>query len=58
VGVSDNLLVWDWTQAQISQVGVPAPTGDGVTEEVTVRVNTPIAGAAKKFLSLRVTDSP
>ena len=58
VGVSNDLQTWDWTQSQIAQVGTPVPTGDGVTEEVTERVNTPISETAKKFLSLKVTDAP
>ena len=33
---------------------LPVATGDGLTEEVTVRVATPISGQAQKFLRLRV----
>jgi hypothetical protein len=58
VGVSDDLQAWDWTESQIEQLGLPAPTGDGSTEEVTVRVATPIAGQPMKFLRLRVNQLP
>ena len=54
VGVSGDLQAWDWTESQLDQLGAPVATGDGLTEEVTVRVATPIGGLAKKFLRLRV----
>lgn len=37
VGVSENLHDWDWSGMRIEQLGIPTPTGDGITEEVTVR---------------------
>ena len=58
VGVSGDLQAWDWTESQIEQLGPPAATGDGLTEEVTVRVATPIDGTGQKFLKLRVEQLP
>ena len=58
VGVSGDLQAWDWTESQIEQLGPPVATGDGLTEEVTVRVATPIDGTAQKFLRLRVDQLP
>ena len=58
VGVSGDLQAWDWTESQIEQLGLPVATGDGLTEEVTVRVATPIGTLAKKFLRLRVNQRP
>ena len=58
IGVSTNLTSWDYTESAIEQIGLPTPTGDGFTEEVTVRLATPIGGTAKKFLRLRVNQLP
>ena len=58
VGVSGDLQAWDWTESQIEQLGLPAATGDGLTEEVTVRVAPPINGMSQKFLMLRVEQLP
>ena len=58
VGVSGDLQAWDWTESQIEQLGPPVATGDGLTEEVTVRVATPINGTAREFLKLRVEQLP
>ncbi len=58
VGVSGDLQTWDWTESQIEQLGPPVATGDGLTEEVTVRVATAINGMAQKFLKLRVEQLP
>ena len=55
---SGDLQAWDWTESQIEQLGAPVATGDGLTEEVTVRVATPINGTAQKFLKLRVEQLP
>ena len=52
------MQAWDWTESQIEQLGPPVATGDGLTEEVTVRVATPIGGTAQKFLKLRVEQVP
>jgi hypothetical protein len=38
IGVSWNLWDWDWSGTEIEQVGIPTPSGDGITEEVTIRV--------------------
>jgi hypothetical protein len=39
VGLSEDLSIWDWSGSRIEQVGIPTPSGDGITEEVTVRFN-------------------
>jgi len=38
VAVSDNLIAWDRTQAQVVQVGPAVPNADGITETVKFRV--------------------
>jgi len=58
VGVSGDLQAWDGTESQIAQPGPPVATGEGLTEEVTVRVASPINGTAQKFLTLRVNQLP
>jgi hypothetical protein len=58
IGVSGDLQAWDWTESQIEQLGPPVATGDGLTEEVTVRVSAPIGGVVRKFLRLRVNQVP
>lgn len=58
VGVSGDLQAWDWTESQIEQLGLPVATGDGLTEEVTVRVTTPINALERKFLRLKVGQWP
>ena len=58
MGVSDDLQAWDWTESQIEQLGAPVATGDGLTEEVTVQMVTPIGGMGQKFLKLRVEQLP
>ena len=55
VGVSDDLSIWDWSGTKIDLIGSPVPTGDGVTEEVTVRLKTAIEDLpGPRFLRLRV----
>ena len=56
VAVSDNLSGWDSSGNQIQQVGNPVPTGDGVTETVTVQLKTPITPSmTRKFLRLQLS---
>lgn len=56
IGVSEDLGVWDWSESQIEQVGVPTPTGDGFTEEVTLRlVAAPGEEHASAFFRISVT---
>ena len=55
---SGDLQAWDWTESQIEQLGLPVPTGDGLTEEVTVRVAATIGGTSQKFMTLRVDQLP
>jgi hypothetical protein len=59
IGVSEDLGAWDWSESQIEQVGVPTPTGDGFTEEVTLRLlgepgSQPVAG----FFRIEVSTLP
>jgi len=54
--VSDDVINWDRTQSEIAPVGLPAPSGDGVTERVKVRHTVPIGpvpGGA--FLNLEIS---
>lgn len=39
VAVSPDLKAWDYTEAQVTQVGTPVPVGDGEGEVVTVEIN-------------------
>jgi hypothetical protein len=59
VGVSDNILsAWDETGNQVETVSGPTPTGDGLTETVTVRLKVPVNQApvtTRKFLRLELT---
>ncbi len=55
VEVSDDLKTWDASGTQVEFVAAPIPTGDGVTQQVKVRVKTPMASLPKKFIRLRVT---
>lgn len=50
VSVSDDLKVWDKTEAQVQMVGTPADNGDGFSETVTYRLTNASALANKKFL--------
>ncbi len=59
VEVSENLNAWDFGSAVTEQVGVPIPTGDGVSEFVTVRVLPAIGpGNDARFARLRVSRLP
>ena len=53
VCVSDNLADWDRSESQIES-GNPVPTGDGITETVTVRLKTPINTGGQKFIRLEI----
>lgn len=57
IEVADNLTgPWDPASAQVEQVGAPSPNADGLTEQVTVRLHTPLSEiTGKKFMRLRVT---
>jgi hypothetical protein len=54
VGVSDNLISWDETGAQLESAAPIVPSGDGVTEIVKIRLTTPIdqGPIKRKFLRL------
>ena len=56
VGISNDLLIWDETETEVETVGDPVPTGDEVTETVTVRCKTPIdqGQLVRKFFRLRL----
>ncbi|MBC7855257.1 MAG: hypothetical protein IAF94_17650 [Pirellulaceae bacterium] len=56
VRVADTLAgPWDESGNQLQQFGHPVPTGDGVTERVTIRLIAPVQNASRKFLQLKVT---
>ena len=58
VQVSDDLLGWDGSGAQVEQVGQAVPTGDGVTEQVVVRLKAalPMDGSVpRKVMQVQVT---
>ncbi|MDX2109681.1 MAG: PKD domain-containing protein [Verrucomicrobiota bacterium] len=56
VGVSDDLVTWDWSEAEVEVVGTPVPSIDLLTEAVTIRVTTPLSTEMpKKFLTVKVT---
>ena len=48
------MTTWDDTGASVVEKSV-APTGDGVTETVTVRVTPAMSLGGAKFVRLRVT---
>ena len=56
VCVSDDLVTWDETEAQVETVGTPTPTGNGLTETVTVRLKNPISYGTtpRKFMRLNM----
>mgnify|MGYP002858231704 CR=1 FL=1 len=54
VETSTNLTTWDNTGASVQEMSA-VPTGDGVTETVTVRVTPNMSTAGKKFVRLSVT---
>ena len=58
VGVSGDLVTWDYSESQIEQIGLPVPTGDGVTEEVTVRLTVPLETIEQGYLRLNLMQSP
>jgi len=54
IETSDDLVTWDSTQAAVTETSA-TPSGDGVTEIVSVRI-TPAAGTVpRRFARLRVT---
>lgn len=56
VAVADNFSSWDSTGTQVEAVGNPVPTGDGITETVTVRIKTSLnQGLQRKFLRLQLS---
>jgi hypothetical protein len=54
VEVSDDLTIWPSPGTSTEQVSI-VPTGDGITETVTVRVLPAMTSVAKKFVHVRVT---
>lgn len=57
IEVADDLNgPWDTSNAQVEEIGSPTQTGDGLTEEVTVHLKTPLSQiTGKKFMRLRIT---
>jgi uncharacterized delta-60 repeat protein len=58
VGVSHDLQSWDFSGMEVEPVGAPLLNADGVTQEVTVRLTTPVATVPRTFLRLRTTFAP
>ncbi|MFN7563937.1 MAG: hypothetical protein ACK5TH_19360 [Prosthecobacter sp.] len=56
VAVSDNLIAWDRTQAQVVQVGPAVPNADGITETVKFRVVADPDITERKFVRVEVVD--
>ncbi len=56
IETSSDLLTWDDTGASIVEKSI-VPTGDGITETVTVRVTPAIELGGAKFVRLRVTSN-
>lgn len=53
VDTSTNLVTWDLTGADVQEISV-VPTGDGVTELVTIRITPAMTIEDAKFVRLRV----
>lgn len=56
--VSDNLVTWDATGAQLETAAAPILQPDGVSERITLRLKQPIALAPKKYLKIKATPIP
>ncbi len=56
--VSNNLVTWDATEAQLEQVGSPVTQPDGVSEQVTFRLKQASAVNQKKFLKVQAVSVP
>jgi len=55
IGISTNLLAWDYTETSIVQVGTPVAHSNGTTEYVVKRSTIALSAAARTFLKTRVT---
>lgn len=53
--VSDNLIDWDRTEAQVEMVGLPQSLEGGASERVTYRLKTAVTHVFQKFFRLVVT---
>jgi hypothetical protein len=58
IGISQDLAHWDYSEHNVEQVGLPVPTGDGITEEATIRVPVINGDNTKVFIQLRVSVAP
>jgi hypothetical protein len=56
VAVSDDLVSWDRTQAQVVQVGPAAPNADGITETIKFRVVADPDITERKFVRVEAVD--
>ncbi len=56
VAVSDDLVSWDRTQAQVVQVGAAVPNADGITETVKFRVVADPDITIRKFVRVEAVD--
>ena len=58
VDVSGDLFAWDDSETVIEEIGYPIPTGDGFTEEVTIRLTVPLEALDQGYLRLNVMQVP
>ncbi len=60
VELSGELQTWDDTEAYITPLGIPLPSSDGITEEMTFRVDfsAPLLGAGHGYVRMKVKPSP
>ncbi|MCP4847364.1 MAG: hypothetical protein GY899_05385 [Verrucomicrobiaceae bacterium] len=56
VAVSDDLIDFDETGIEVEQVGGALPTGDGITEHVTVRLKDPVSVIGSRFMRVIVRE--
>lgn len=58
VGVSYDLQTWDFSGAQLGQLGTPTANPDGVTENVTLRLSSPAPNSNAVFFRLKTSIQP
>ena len=58
VGMSDDLVAWDFGGTSLLQVGIPVIAPDGDSETVTFRLLPSGLSILKKFFSISITSPP
>ncbi len=58
VSISDDLEHWDDSETAVEPVGVPVPTGDGISEIVTYRLVSGLPLPAKKYFRAESRPKP